>query len=157
MLLPLKHLTVKIDKIDLIEPAGYPINTAFARENDKYDYVETLFENNADTDRTPFIAYMKNSGLNINSSLEEIIFDSDFDLNEGTAGVYVEIGVEYANPSEFKFVNGGAYSQTFFLEDILYGSWLKDSNSNTFRKNVVKRINSVESDTFVYLTLEAEF
>ncbi|HNW83715.1 MAG TPA: hypothetical protein PKG52_12585 [bacterium] len=156
-LIPLKNLTVKIDNIETVVPSSIPSKMAVARVGIiGEDYTKAIPEDNVDNDKTPFKNYVKTSFFDAADSVNKMLFDEDFSVAGGVAGVYVEIGLQYNDIANFRFINAGAYSQTFFFEDILYGSWERNGTTNVFTKSVVKRIKSIESDSFVYLTLTAE-
>lgn len=156
-LIPVSHITITVDNIETVTPSGIPLKTASIRAGILgEDYTKNEPDDSADTDGTPFISYVKIPAADTSQTVSKVIFDEDIAVNKGLAGIYIETGLSYDDISTFRFIDAGSYSQTFFFEDIFYGSWEREGSTKTFKKSVVKRIKSIESDSYVYLTIEAE-
>jgi len=157
-MLPIKNLKITIDNIETVEPSNRLTTSAVSRVGIiGEDYTKYEPDNNSDTHETPFISYVKHKVFDGDNSFDKVIFDQDFNVEKGLAGFYVEVGLSYFSiKSPMRKIYAGAYSQTFFFEDLLYGSWERNGETNIFTKSVVKRIKSIETDSYVYLTFEAE-
>ena len=147
LMLPTKSLKVSLDSI--MNQSSWPIEKLYLRvgvmgEDERANQPAHA----VDIDGTPYMSYVRwqetdlpenNPGSELTMDLP--IYSGEYFPGEGTAGFYIEIGME-GGYGGFSWPIG-VYSETLFLEDILYGGWVQDpSNERIFTKILQRQVHS---------------
>lgn len=156
LLLPVSSLKITLDRIE--NSMSWPITDLYLRAGVVgEDFASTVSDKAADTDKTPFVSYLKwsqssDSGFTgFREDVDLVLYDGKFNINSGLAGVYTEVGLMNNLIYVSRYL--GVYSDTKFFQDLLYGGWEQDGQDKLkFTKSVKKRVESPYGEAYLYLT-----